>query len=107
MGIEVLDGVGKSHSKIWEAEDTTSPVTGAVRPGRDPATTLACSTSDEGLRRGRETDSPEPLARRRRPTCPGVGYIVLHLQEDKECGHGKRHVALASQAQVVVPYGTW
>lgn len=26
MGIEVLDGVGESHSKIWEAQDMTSLV---------------------------------------------------------------------------------
>lgn len=49
-------------------------------------------------------DSVGPLARHRSPTCPCVGHIVLHLQEDKEGGHGKRHVALTAQAQVVVSY---
>lgn len=39
------------------------------------------------------------------PTCPGVRYIVLHLQEDKECRHGEGHVAFAVQAHVVVSCG--
>ena len=40
------------------------------------------------------------------PTCPGVRYIVLHLQEDKERRHGEWHVALTVQAQMVVSCGT-
>lgn len=38
-------------------------------------------------------------------TCPGVRYIVFHLQEDEERGHGEGHVALAAQAQMVVACG--
>lgn len=69
-----------------------------VVPGRHPhptypQTILSCPTLEVGLRRRRWSGPP---------TCPGVRYIVLQLQEDKKGGHGKGQVALAMQAQMVV-----
>lgn len=107
VGVEILDGVGKGHSKIWEAQDVTSVVYMEFKAWKDPPITRSRSISDTGLVNGEGVGSSGGGARHRSPTCPRVRYVVLHLQEDEESRHGKRHVALTAQAQMVVSCGTW
>lgn len=71
-----------------------------------PQGTLSRPTLEADLRKGEwkwtALGSQHSLGRL---TCPGVRYIVFHLQEDEERRHGEGHVALTAQAQVVVSCG--
>lgn len=96
MGTEELDGIGQSHGEIWVHRGIMGLVWSCpwkAPPSHYPQTILSCPTLEVGLRRRRWSGPP---------TCPGVRYIVLQLQEDKKGGHGKGQVALAMQAQMVV-----
>lgn len=71
-----------------------------------PQDTLSCPPLEAALRKGEwKWTAPGSQHSVGRLTCPGVRYIVLHLQEDEERRHGEGHVALTAQAQMVVSCG--
>lgn len=108
MGSEELDGIGEGHSEIWVHRGSQSwcrECLEAPQPSPTPGT-LSRPTLEADLRKGEwkwtALGSQHSLGRL---TCPGVRYIVFHLQEDEERRHGEGHVALTAQAQVVVSCG--
>lgn len=110
MGTEELDRVSEGHREIWVHRDmvdlvrrcASEPLPSSPAPGC-PALPSSGGWLEE---KGEKMDSLGLSAFHGPPTCPGVRHIVLHLQEDKECGHGERHVALIVQTEMVVSCGT-
>lgn len=110
MGTEELDRVSEGHREIWVHRDMvdlvrrcpSEPLPSSPAPGC-PVLPSSGGWLEE---KGERMDSLGLPAFQGPPTCPGVRHIVLHLQEDKQRGHGERHVALIVQTEMVVSCGT-